>query len=96
MFKAKRNEAVRSLPPKARLNISLAACELIHYGEQSLSVNSITKDHESRAQGMVIIKYFLINNTSYNLNANNSFLFFLSFLVNHIISCDLDDHLYSM
>jgi hypothetical protein len=25
---------------------------------------------------MVIIKYFLINNTSYNLNANNSFLFF--------------------
>jgi hypothetical protein len=23
------NEAVRSLPPKARLNISLAACELI-------------------------------------------------------------------
>jgi hypothetical protein len=72
----------------------------IDYGEQLLSVNSITKDHESRAQGMVIIRYFIINNTSYNLNANSSFLFFLSLLyaniVNHIISCDLDNHLYSM
>jgi hypothetical protein len=30
------------------------------------------------------------------LPAYNSLLFFLSFLVNHIISCDLDNHLYPM
>jgi hypothetical protein len=34
------------------------------------------------------------------LPANNSFLFFLSFffadIINHIVSCDLDNHLYPM